>query len=136
MSAAQALQTAVFEALAADAALEALLGGAKIFDGAPRNAEAPYAYLGEVTMRDWSTSTETGFEVSFAVVAWSRRPGRAEALTIAERVREILDGAALALDGFRLVNLRHVASETARNEKPEGRRAVARFRAVVEIAGA
>ncbi len=126
------LQEAVFEALGADAALIALLGGAHVFDGAPRNAEAPYVHLGESEARDWSTATEAGTEISFAVVAWSRQPGRTEALAIAERVRAVLHEAALAVDGYRLVNLRHVATETARNEKPEGRRAVVRFRAVVE----
>ena len=132
MSAARALQEAVFAALSADAELETLLGGANIFDGAPRNAEAPYVHLGELSERDWSTATEPGAEISFAVVAWSRLPGRAEAIAIAERVRAVLHDAALVLDGFALVNLRHIATETARAEKPEGRRAVARFRAVVE----
>ena len=127
-----ALQQAVFAALSADAELQALLGGAHVFDGAPRNAEAPYVHLGESEARDWSTATEAGTEISFAVVAWSRQPGRTEALAIAERVRMLLHDAALEVDGLRLVNLRHVATETARNEKPEGRRAVVRFRAVVE----
>jgi hypothetical protein len=131
---ARALQAAVFSVLSADAELAGLLGGARIYDGAPRNAEAPYLHLGEVSARDWSTATEAGTEISFAVVAWSRQPGRSEALAAAERVRELLHDAALDLDGFRLVNLRHVATETARAEKPEGRRAVARFRAVVEPA--
>jgi hypothetical protein len=129
---ARALQEAVFEALAADAELEGLLGGAKIFDGAPRNAEAPYVHLGEMNARDWSTATEAGVEIVFAVVAWSRAPGRSEALAIAERVRAALHEAALALAGWRLVNLRHMATETARAEKPEGRRAVVRFRAAME----
>jgi hypothetical protein len=129
---AEALQAAVFAALGADAELEALLGGARIFDGAPRNAEAPYVHLGEMNARDWSTATEAGLEILFAVVAWSRQPGRAEALAIAERVRIVLHDAALDVDGWRLVNLRHVATETARNDKPEGRRAVVRFRAVME----
>ena len=133
-SAAQALQEAVFAALCADAELQALLGGANVFDGAPRNAAAPYVHLGEMTARDWSTATEAGAEVRFAVVAWSRMPGRSEGLAIAERVRALLHDAALALDGWRLVNLRHVATETARVEKPEGRRVVARFRAVMEPA--
>jgi hypothetical protein len=44
----------------------------------------------------------------------------------------LLHDVALALDGWRLVNLRHLATETARAEKPEGRRTVVRFRAVVE----
>jgi hypothetical protein len=127
-----ALQEAVFAALSADLELQALLGGPHVFDGAPRNAEAPYVHLGESETRDWSTATEAGTEISFALVVWSRQPRRAEALAIAERVRELLHDAALDVDGARLVNLRHVATETARNEKPEGRRAVVRFRAVVE----
>jgi hypothetical protein len=103
-----------------------------VFDKAPRNAEAPYVHLGEMILRDWSTATEAGMEVRFAVVAWSRQAGRSEALAIAERVRAVLHEAVLTVEGFRLVNLRHVATETVRAEKPEGRRAVVRFRAVVE----
>jgi hypothetical protein len=129
---ASALQEAVFAMLAADAELATLLGGPNVFDGAPRNAEAPYVHLGEAQARDWSTASEAGLEVQFAVVAWSRQPGRSEALQIAERVRVLLDDAPLDVEGWRLVNLRHVATETARNDKPEGRRAVVRFRAVVE----
>ena len=134
MSAARALQEAVFSALAGDAALSALLGGPRVYDGTPRNAEAPYVHLGKMDARDWSTATETGAEIEFEVVAWSRAPGRSETLAIAERVRMLLHDAALTLNGYRLVNLRHVATETARVAKPEGRRATARFRAAVEAA--
>jgi hypothetical protein len=132
MSAGQALQEAVFSALSADATLETFLGGANVFDGAPRNAAAPYVHLGEMNARDWSTATEAGAEVNFAVVSWSRTPGRSEGLAVADRVAALLHDAPLALDGFRLVNLRHLSTETARVEKPEGRRTVSRFRAVVE----
>lgn len=132
MSAARALQEAVFETLVADASLGTLLGGPKVFDGASRNADAPYVHLGEVIARDWSTATEEGTEISVAIVVWSRALGRSEGLLIAERVVARLHDAALALDGFRLVNLRHVATETARVETPEGRRTVVRFRAAVE----
>jgi hypothetical protein len=133
MSAAAALQAAVFEALSADAELATLLGGARVFDGAPRNEAAPYVHLGEATERDWSTATEAGSEVTFAVVAWSREPGRKQTLQIAERVMALLHDASLTVAGHRLVNLRHLSSETAREEKPQGRRAVARFRARVEV---
>jgi hypothetical protein len=132
MSAALALQEAVFAALLADAALIALLGGARVYDGAPRNAASPYVHLGEISSRDWSTATEAGFEVRFEVVVWSTQPGRAEALTIAGRVAELLDNAALAVAGFRLVSLRHLGTGTAREKKPEGRRATAQFRARME----
>jgi hypothetical protein len=130
--AAEALQRAVFAALSADAGLQALLGGPHVFDGAPRNAAAPYVHLGEMAARDWSTATDEGAEIGFAVVAWSRQDGRSEALAIAGRVRMLLHDAALAVEGWRLVNLRHLATETARAEKADGRRAVARFRAVME----
>ncbi len=129
---ARALQAAVFEALSGDAALASLLGGANVFDGAPRNQPAPYVHLGELNARDWSTATEAGTEINFAVVAWSRTEGRSEGLAIADRVVALLHDAALVLNGYRLVNLRHVTTETARVEKPEGRRAVVRFRAAVE----
>ena len=134
-SPARALQEAVFTALAADLTLQDLLGGAHVHDGAPRNAAAPYVHLGEVNARDWSTATDEGADISFAVVAWSRLAGRSQALAIADQVRAVLHGAPLPLDGHRLVNLRHLATESARAEKPEGRRAVVRFRAKVEVGG-
>ncbi len=130
----RALQEAVFDTLSGDATLATLLGGANVFDGVPRNQPAPYVHLGELTARDWSTSTEAGTEITFAVVAWSRTEGRSEGLAIADRAVALLHDAALTLDGWRLVNLRHLSTETARVEKPEGRRTVARFRARVEAA--
>jgi hypothetical protein len=45
----------------------------------------------------------------------------------------LLHDAALVLDGNRLVNLRHLSTETAREEKPQGRRALVRFRARIEV---
>jgi hypothetical protein len=129
---AEALQKAVFATLAGDATLAGLLGGAKVYDGAPRNAAAPYVHLGELVARDWSTATEAGSEITFAVVVWSRAEGRIEGIAIADRVTALLHDQDLAVEGFTLVNLRHVATETARVDKPEGRRVVARFRAVVE----
>lgn len=131
---ARALQAALFQALSGDAVITSLIGGSKVFDGAPRNAEAPYLHLGEMRARDWSTGTEAGSEIDFAVVAWSRLPGRSEGMAISDRVIALLHDQALDLDDHRLVNLRHVATETARSDKPEGRRTVARFRAVVEPA--
>lgn len=132
MSAGEALQEAVFATLSADATLQGLLGGAAVYDGAPRNATPPYVHLGEMAVRDWSTASEAGTEIVFAIVVWSRLPGRKEALAIAGRIEALLHDQALAVTGFRLVNLRHLATETARNDKPQGRRAVLRFRARLE----
>jgi hypothetical protein len=130
--AALALQRAVFTVLAGDGELATLLGGAHVFDGAPRNAVAPYVHLGETVARDWSTATDAGTEATIAVVVWSRLPGQSEGFAIAARIEALLDDAAVPPDGFRLVQLRHVATETARAERPEGRRTILRFRAVLE----
>ena len=132
MSAAGALQEAVFARLSGDAGLTGLLGGLYIFDGPPRNAAAPYVHLGELDARDWSTGSDTGWEIRFALVVWSREAGRSQGLAVADRARALLEDANLTISGFRLVSLRHLSTETARAEKPEGRRVVVRFRAVVE----
>ena len=126
----RALQEAVFSALSGDTTLQTLLGGAKS-STARRATPAPYVHLGELTARDWSTATEAGTEINFAVVAWSRAEGRSE-------------GWRLPTASWRCCTMRRWRSmdsagepaasstETARVEKPEGRRTVARFRAVVE----
>ncbi len=77
-------------------------------------------HLGELVARDWSTSTEAGTEINFAVVVWSRAEGRSEGLAIADQVVALLHDAALVLDGFRLVNLRHLTTETARVGEARG----------------
>jgi len=62
LSAAAALRAAVHEALTADAALAALLGGPKIYDEPPHPAECPYVTLGEARVSDFSTGTEQAAE--------------------------------------------------------------------------
>ena len=54
MSSAVELQKAVFEALAGDAALAALIG-TRIFDHAPANVAFPYVTFGRTSIYDWST---------------------------------------------------------------------------------
>jgi len=127
-----ALQQAVFAVLSADAGLAALLGGARIYDHVPRATDAPYVHLGEMTVRDNSTATETGAEIRFSVVAWSRESGRGQALEIAQSVIALLHDQPLVLDGHLLINLRHIATETSRGDAISGHRALARFRAVTE----
>ena len=77
----------MFAALVGGRELQALLGGANVFDGAPRNAAAPYVHLGEIDGARLVDGDGGGGGDHFAVVAWSRQPGASEALAIAERVR-------------------------------------------------
>jgi len=126
------LQKAVYGALVADTGLAALLGGAWVYDEVPRGAAFPYVTFGPSAVRDWSAGTETASEHVFTLRVWSKHGGEREVHRILEAIRAALHDASLSLDGFRLVNLRHETSDTAREADGETHRGTARFRAVVE----
>jgi hypothetical protein len=128
------LQKAVFEALAADAAVTALLGGGKIFDHAPANVAFPYLTFGRTSIFDWSTGTESGTEQLFTLHVWSKAKGKKETLAIMEAVRALLDDAALELDEHHLVNMRLEFAEARYDEDLSVHHGLLRFRAVTEPA--
>jgi hypothetical protein len=129
------LQKAVYAALAADAPLTTLLGGAAIHDAAPQNAAFPYVVIDQTQIRDWSTGTEPGAEHMLMLHVWSRHAGKREAYEIADAIRAALGDAMLSLEEHRLVNLRHQYSELKRDEDGETQHGVLRFRAVTEPVG-
>ena len=133
MSSAVELQKAVFEALAGDAGLEALVGP-RIFDHAPANVAFPYVSFGRTSIYDWSTGTESGSEQLFTLHIWSKAKGRHETLGIMELARARLDDAALGLAGHQLVNLRLEFSEARYDEDLSVYHGLLRFRAVTEPA--
>lgn len=131
-SPANALRAAVFQRLAADAPLLARLGAARVYDEAPRGAATPYVTLAQSRTRDWSTMTERGDEHALTIDVWSAAPGAREALEIAALVAGALDDAALALVDHRLVNLRVLDVDAARENAGRNTRARLRLRAVTE----
>jgi hypothetical protein len=133
MSSAAELQKGIFEALAANVALAALVGN-RIFDHAPANAVFPYITFGRTSVYDWSTGTENGAEQLFTVHVWSKGKGKKEALEIMELAREALHDAPLELEEHRLVNLRLEFSEARYDDRNEAHHGLLRFRAVTEPA--
>lgn len=134
MSAALALQQAVFAALTADAGVIALLGSPpRVFDEVPRDAALPYAVIGDASESDWSTKTDHGASLLFGVQIWSRAAGYQEVKLIAGAVRAALDGAALALSGATLIDLGFDSASYARESDGVTRRAELKFRALIEI---
>lgn len=103
-----ALQKALYATLATTPALTALIGSGGIHDDVPADAAFPYVTIGETLTRDWSTQTRRGHEHQVTIHAWSRAAGRKETQEIVAAMDAALDGAALALDGHRLINLRTI----------------------------
>jgi hypothetical protein len=127
-----ALRAAIHDALNADGALVAMLGGPKVYDEPPRAAAFPYVTLGEARISDFSTGTEEGEEHQLTLHAWSRQGGHREAHLIAGALLQALDDAPLSPDGHRLVNLRFSVADVRREADGRTYHALVRFRAVTE----
>jgi len=131
-SASAALRAAIHDALAADGGLNALLGGAKVYDEPPRGAVFPYVTLGETRVSDFSTGTEPGQEHQVTLHAWSRQGGHREAHLISGALLQALDDAPLTLTDHRLINLRFAVADVRREADGRTYHALVRFRAVTE----
>jgi len=132
IAASAALRAAVHDALTADSALTALLGGPKVYDEPPRAAAFPYVTLGETRIADWSTGDSGGQEHQLTLHAWSRQGGHAQAHLIAGALLQALDDAALPLAEHRLVNFRFAVADVRREADGRTYHALVRFRAVTE----
>lgn len=126
------LRAAIHGALAADAPLTALLGGAKIYDEPPRAAALPYVTLGQDVISDASTATEAGDEHALTLHVWSRQGGHREAHVLTGAVLEALADASLELDGHHLANLRFIVADIRRESDGRTYHGLVRLRAVTE----
>lgn len=128
-----ALQQAVFATLTVSDDIQSHVGDPpRVFDAVPRGAAFPYIVVGDDGETNWDTATESGSEHRLTVHVWSREAGHKEIKTIAEAVRECLDGASLSLTGHNLVDLRFLTADFMREPDGETFHAVLRFRAVTE----
>jgi hypothetical protein len=129
-----ALRRAILTASEGDAELVALMGGTlRLHDEPPRAAAPVYAVFGDVTAQDWSTDFDRGHEQDATIVVWAERGSSRTALAVAERFAAILDDAALALDGHRLINLRVAELSVARDKDSQLTRVSLSLRAVTEV---
>jgi len=128
-----ALQQAIYATLAASPDLQALIGDPpRLFDFVPRESDFPYVVIGDAIQSDWSTATEDGTEHQLTINAWSRSTGHKEVKAVAEIIRSSLNNAALAISGATLIDIRHLATDFARQPDGQTYRASLRFRAVTE----
>jgi hypothetical protein len=129
---AAALQTALYQHLAADPALTALTGGA-IFDAAPRGAVPDlYITLGPEEARERGDGSGAGAEHRVSVSVVSAGAGFLAAKQAAAIVSDSLEAAAPSLDRGRLVSLTFLRARARRSRDGKTRRIDLTFRARVD----
>ena len=126
-----ALLAEVYRVLLADGALASVLAGQGVFDGVPQGAAHPFVSIGEVRSGALDSDAVPTVEHRVELIVTSRS-GRQEASDIADRVRAVLEGGALAPDGHGLVSLRHRDTDVTSGRDGRSFRARIRFRALTE----
>lgn len=126
-----ALQAAVIAALQTDGDVAALVGD-RVLEEAQASAVFPYLAIGPWKSRAWNVGGTWGEEVVFGIVAFVRKGGRGAALNLIGRCGVALDGAAMNVDGGRVVGVFFQDAEVALEKDRQTWRAVGKFRALVE----
>lgn len=127
-----ALQTAVFQALSADADVTALVG-TDIYDALPAGTvPSLYIALGPERASDASDQTGHGARHDFTVSVVTDSAGFASAKAVAAAVSDALVDAPLTLTRGRLVSLRFRRAKAVRVSPGDERRIDLTFRALVD----
>ena len=127
--AAQALQAAVYQDLAAAPAL----AGVAIYDAVPPGPAGTFVLVGPEEVRDASDKTGQGAEHLLAISVISDAFGFQTAKAIAGAITDRLAGADLALSRGRLVSLLFQRASARRIDEGDVRRIDLTFRARVEL---
>ncbi|WP_321397385.1 DUF3168 domain-containing protein [Emcibacter sp.] len=123
------LQESVYGVLAGSTELNNRLGG--IFDHVPESASLPYLAIGDMSVRDWSSKSFSGFEILFDLHLWSGKSGGLEIRELADLAHDLVTAETLQGDGLSVVSLQFVFFETFFETDGRIRHGVMRYRARV-----
>ncbi len=127
-----ALQGAVYTALSADPALQALVGTA-IYDAVPSGTlPSLYVTLGPEEVRAQDDKTGGGAAHRFTVSVVTEAPGFSAAKEVGGAVCDVLNEADLPMTRGRLVSMRFLRARADKIDKGTGRKIDLIFRARVE----
>lgn len=124
------LQQAIYSKLNGDSNLTSTLG-CSVFDDVPQGSSFPYITLGEETVTDYSTATDTGGENMVNIHVWSRDHGSKQTKEIMDRVHTLLHDSSLTVTGFNSINNRFEFSDVMRDPDGITRHGIMRFRSVI-----
>jgi len=126
-----AIQTAIYGVLNGDSTLTSTLG-AGVYDEVPEDASYPYVVVGEAYETPDNAHDRYGRDTMVTIHTWSEQDGFKEALTVGNRVVELLDHTSLTITGWHHVATRYEFSQTLRDPNPNLRHVATRFRVVTE----
>lgn len=126
------LLEAIYDVLAGDAALTAIIGADKVWDHVRAGAAEPYVVIGETTAVDAGAVGIDAQEHTVTIHAWSITPSSLQVRTIVAAVRAALHDADLTLAAGQCRNLRCEITETMRDPDGVTHHGVLRFRAVTQ----
>jgi hypothetical protein len=132
MSAQIALQKAVFQTLAGNAALTALIGAGRVHDDPPDALRPPYVIIGTIRSRLIASSAAEGEEHRIAIAAWSTENGNRQAAQMAEAIRKAFEAPLAAEAPFFIANFEPVECSIGAAAGEGLYRADLLFRAVTE----
>jgi len=117
----QEAQKAIYDALANDSSLQALLGGSgKILDHVPDNSPYPYVTMQIKPMNDRGNQTLEGVQIDYQINVWYRAPGRGDLKVqeIQARIDELLHKQDICIDGWNVIS--HRRSTVNILDEPDG----------------
>lgn len=131
-----AVQDALYEALRADAGVQALLGDpARLYDHVPPDAAFPFVTLGDMQAETFDTSDHDGIMQRVTLHVWSRQRGRQECKVILEALHDRLHHRTLSITGRQHVLTRFMAAETLLDDDGLTYHALAQYRVITRSVG-
>jgi hypothetical protein len=125
------LQRAIFSLLTNDAALMADISG--IYDFVPDDAAYPFIAIGEHQLRDWSNLQQEGTQQQVTIRVFTREAGRKQAVTLMERVVQLMHGQPLVVSGNEVRNVRLLSSQVNLLEDGRTYRGTLNFRVLLSV---
>ena len=127
------LQVAVLAVLDADAELTGLVQG--VFDWVKEGQAYPYIVIGEAIETPDNAHDSHGSNTVITLHVWSKYRGYAQALTIAARLRALLEHRPLTIAGHRHVATYFVSQQTLTDPEPPGdiRHVPVSFRVLTQV---
>jgi methionine aminopeptidase len=135
-----ALQAGIYDRLTGYAPLTSALGGQKVYDFVSAKLVAPYVVIGEDTLSDWDTKTNSGWDCTVTIHAWDfLKAGRKSVKTLLSLIHDALhrQESEIVVAGFTLTEIRRDFQQTIQETGIEGENdhyyhGIARYRALLE----